>query len=351
MKRALLLVLGTLLTAPLAAKPRSLLAPNVFDGKPSGARFIGLGEQGVAAMGGPESPVWNPAGLHDLPKSIFSADFDVARQSRIDDDILLGDVPLRGRKLTYLGFASTDAAFFYRPLANYKVRVATDPFNFSEENLKINQIGFSAASEGEKGAIVGLNLTYLNAQLARATAATGQPTEVEFADGHGFTLDLGLLRKWSHGAFGASFYNLPGILYWNKFKGDQLPVLARAGGAFYPVPAFGLVGEYEKRFYRGGVPKPDFLHLGLELSPVPWFQIRGGTYGEDLSDPEKTSYTGGFSAGSQNGYQVDFALRTYRFQDERVYNYFLSILLPLPDTEVRDQVRSSTQYQGRNLGQ
>ena len=60
------------------------------------------------------------------------------------------------------------------------------------------------------------------------------------------------------------------------------------------------------------------------------FQLRGGTYGESLSDPLKTSYAAGFSALSPKGYQFDFALRTYRFADARVYNYFLSLILPFP---------------------
>lgn len=352
MKNLSLWAAAVLLAAPLAAKPRTNLPSTVYEGKPSGARFIGLGEQGAAAVGGPESPLWNPAGLHDIQRSVFSADFDVARQSPIDESVLLGETPLRGRKLTYLGFASADAAFFYRPLANYNVRRTTDAFNFTEENLKVNQLGFSASSEGEKGAIIGINLTYLNAHLGRATAETGQPPVIEFDDGHGFTLDLGFLRKYDYGSVGASFYNIPGLIYWSNYKGDQLPVLARAGGAFYPVPLFGLLAEYEKRFYRGGLPKPDFLHLGMEFTLAPWFQVRGGTYGEDLSDPQKTSYSGGFSAGTSGGYQVDFALRSYRFQNERVYNYFLSILLPLPETNVRDQrPKSPTRYQGKSLDQ
>jgi hypothetical protein len=349
MKRSLVLLAAVLAACPLAAKPRSGVSSVNFIGKPSGARFIGYGEQGVALAGGPQSPVWNPAGLHDLTRPTFSADFDVARQSRIDDDVLLGDVPLRGRKLTYLGFAAADAGFFFRPLANYNVRTATDAFTFTEENLKINQLGFSAASEGEKGAIIGINLTYLNAHLARVRASSTTPTEAEFADGHGVTLDLGLLRKWDHGSFGAAFFNLPGLLYWNRFKGDQLPILARAGASFYPVPAFGLSVEYEKRYYRGGLPRPDFLHLGVELTPVSWFQLRGGTYGEDLNDPEKTSYVGGFSALSDKGYQVDFALRSYRFLDERVYNYFLSIVLPLPEGSAGDPPPTpSRRFRGRS---
>ena len=104
------------LTVLALAKPRSGVQSPDFSGKPSGARYIGLGELGVAASGLPESPLWNPAALVDVDSPLFSVDFDVARQSSLGDDVILQDVPLRGRKLTYLGFASGEAAFYYRPL-------------------------------------------------------------------------------------------------------------------------------------------------------------------------------------------------------------------------------------------
>jgi hypothetical protein len=341
MRRAFLCLASAALAATAAAKPRSGVLSSDFVGKPVGARFIGLAESGAAVSGAPESPVWNPASLHDLPASVFSADFDVARQSRIKDEVLTGGLPLRGRKLTYLGFASTDAAFFYRPLANFNQRDVTDlsgpDNNFIDENLRINQFGFSAASEGEKGAVMGLNVSYLMAHRARAVVSSTMASTVDFAEGHGFSLDLGFRRKTDHAALGVALFNIPGYIYWNKYRSDQLPVLMRVGTSFYPVPVFGLVAEYDKRFYRRGLDRPEAWHLALEITPLPWFQIRGGTYGEDLSDPEKTSYAAGFSAASSRQHQVDFALKTYRFQDERVYNYFLSILLPLPETGVREK--------------
>jgi hypothetical protein len=176
----------------------------------------------------------------------------------------------------------------------------------------------------------GLNLSYLNARRGYAEAATGQPPVLELADGHGFSLDYGVRHRGEHLAVGVAFFNIPGLLYWNRYKTDQLPVLMRTGVGLYPVPVFGFVADYEKRFYRGGLPKPDFLHLGMEITPVRWLQLRGGTYGDDLNDPEKTFYTGGFSVASPERHQVDFALRTYRVLKERVYNYFISIHLPLP---------------------
>ena len=333
--------LALLLLPPAAqvaaqAKPRSGLLSTDFDGDVSGARQIGMGETGAAVSGSPESPVWNPATLHDLTSPTFSADFDVARVSPISGDLLTADSPLRGRKLTYLGFAATDAAFFYRPLANFNERTVTDTTdpnnNFIENDLRVIQFGLSAASEMSKGADIGLNLSYLDAQRALATASAGQPPSVELADGHGFSVDVGLRQKTDNAALGVGFFNLPGLIYWNRYRTDQLPITMKAGAAFYPVPLFGIVGDYEERFYRGGIPKRGSTHLGMEITLASWLQLRAGTFGKNLNDTQNASFTAGLSAFAAKGYRLDFAVRQYYFDEVKVYNYFFSIILPLPES-------------------
>jgi len=63
-----------------------------------------------------------------------------------------------------------------------------------------------------------------------------------------------------------------------------------------------------------------------------WFAVRGGTYGDDLNDPDKTNYTAGCSFYSTQNHRLDFAFRTYRLQEERVYNYMVGIALPISNT-------------------
>lgn len=329
-----LAVLLSSTTTGWCKKPRSGTTSVDYNGKPVGARFVGLGEIASVLSGMPEAPAWNPAGLLDIPEPMFSTDYDVARQSRIKEDVLVSQSPLRGRKLTYVGFAGPGGAFFYRPLASFTERTVTnaaDPLNnFTEKALKINQYGFSASVDGDKGFRHGLTLSYLNARRGLAEAVSGQPPVLELADGNGFAIDLGFQVKKEYFTFGTTLFNTPGIIYWNKYKADQLPVLLRSGMAFYPASFFSFVAEYEKRFYRGGLPKPDYTHLGMEITPIRWIQLRGGTFSEDLNDPELTNYTAGFSVASAKKHQIDFALKTYRFQKERVYNYFISLILPLP---------------------
>jgi hypothetical protein len=339
----LLLTALVLIVGPAAAfsKPRSGVVSTDFDGKPVGARYIGMGETGAALAGSPASPVWNPAALQDLPGAVFSADFDVARESSLSEDILLKASPLRGRKLTYLGFAGPSTAFFFRPLASFREKTVTDPAdpanNFTETSFKVNQFGFSATDESEEGRVLGITLSYLNARRGFARAKTGEPPQLILADGNGFSLDAGLRVQNDTFSAGWAFFNIPGILYWNAYRPDQLPVLTRAGVAYHPVKAFTFSSDYEKRFYRGGLEKPEFIHLGMEWGFFPWLKLRGGTFGEDLGDRDETFYTGGFSVASARSHQVDVSFRTYRVEWERVYNYFLSIILPLPSGAIEDR--------------
>jgi hypothetical protein len=344
-------------TSLLLAKPRSGLISTDFDGKPSGARYIGMGDSGAALSGLPESPVYNPATLHDVPAPLFSVDLDVAHQSTLSETEIVQGVPLRGRKLTYLGFAAPDAAFFYRPIANYDDTTVTntaDPENnFTRDSFELDQIGFSVAqaTEKDKKSAVGLTISYLMAHRATAEAATGQPPKLQLAEGNGFSIDLGILSRSEYFSFGVGAFNLPGIIYWNAYKPDQLPINLRGGVLFHPVPMVGFSTEYEKRFYRGDLPRPDIMHFGAELTPFSWIQIRGGIYGEDLDDVNKTTYTSGFSMMSSKRQRIDFAMRAYRINQERVYNYYVTLILPLPGSKTTEtSTRSRYSSAPQNVG-
>jgi hypothetical protein len=324
-----------LAAAPLSAKkPRSGIPSPDFDGKTVGARFTGLGESGTALPGMPESPLWNPASLITLQRPLFAMDFDLASQSRLDQDVIFQSASLGSRKLTYLGFAGEGGAFYFRPLASYNRRTVTnaaDPANnFIDESLKINQIGLAVAQKGSENYSVGLGISYINARRGMAVAQSGQPPALTLADGNGFTADLGFLIREENLSFGVAAFNIPGIVYWNEYRADQLPTKLRIGAAFQPVPAFLITTDYEKRYYRGGnLTRPSILHWGLELTPFQWLALRGGTFGRDLNDVDKTFYTAGFSVVSQKSHQLDFAFKTYRLNKERVYNYGVSVIIPI----------------------
>lgn len=330
---------AALFGAAAQAKPRSGLPSTVFLGKPVGARFIGMGETGAAVNGNVESPLYNPAGLADLKQTFLAADFDVANQSDLAKDAILQASSLRGRKLTYLGFVAPAKAVYYRPLADFDdttITVSTDPLNnFTQDSVRITQFGIGASQESEKGYHVGLNLSYLNARRGFARAVAGQPPFLEIAEGHGFALDLGFRDRTGPISYGVAIHNLPGIIYWDKYRKDQLPTLARAGVAFMPHEAVVFATDYEKRFYKGGLPRPELWHFGLELTPLSWLQARAGALSEDFDDKNKTAFTYGISLLSSKMHVVDMALKSEHLNDVRVFRYFLAVSIPVatPKTE------------------
>ncbi|MBK8574672.1 MAG: hypothetical protein IPN90_02970 [Elusimicrobia bacterium] len=320
----------------VAAKPPSGIAPTDYLGKPVGARFIGMGEVGAALSGSSQSPVYNPASLGEVTRPSFSADFQMANQSSLPQETLLNSSSLRGKKLTYLGFASKGTAFFYRPLANYDTLVTstTDPENNYVQNyLRVNQYGFSASQETEKGYSVGLGLSYIGAQRGYAKAETGVPPVLEMADGNGFALDVGFRDKKGDVAYGLSVLNAVGLIYWDKYDTDQLPLTVRAGLGFQPVPVFGFYTDYEKRYFTGETPDIDYWHFGIELAAVRWLVLRTGAVSEDFNNQEKTSFSWGFTFGNPRSYSLDASSKTRKVQGERVNQFDLSIVLPLPSKE------------------
>jgi len=328
-------LVATLLLAsvPVLAKPRSGIPPEDFLGKPVGARFIGMGEVGAALAGSAQSPVYNPASLGEVAGSAFSADFQLANQSNLPEETILKSSSLRGKKLTYLGFAGKGRAIFYRPLTDYDETVSTDSFNFTQNSVRVTQFGLSASQETEKGYSVGLGLSFISARRGYAKAETGEPSVLTLADGNGFAVDVGFRDKKGDVAYGLALQNVAGFIYWDQYKTDRLPLLLRAGLGFQPVPAIGFYADYEKRFFSGDTPDADFWHFGLELAPLSWIVLRTGSVSENLNDQAKTAFSWGFSLGNAKRYTLDASVKSRKVEGERLNQFDLSIVLPLPSAK------------------
>lgn len=326
-----------LLAGGAQAKPRSGIVSTDFLGKPSGARFLGLGETGAVLPGTPQAPLYNPAALEFLPTTFFALDFDMANQSRLPKEVILNASSLRGRRLSYLGFAAPGKAVFYRPLAAYDdttVTVSTDPANnFIQDTLSIHQFGLGASQKADRGYTVGLNLSYLNARRGRAVAATGQPPVLEMASGNGFSLDWGFRDEEGPFTYGLGVFNFPGLIYWDRYKTDQLPVLVRAGLAFRPFSAVTFSSDYEKKFLTGDLARVRVWHFGLEVVPTPWLALRTGSQSEDFNDRNKTIYTYGLGMMTPQRHTLELSVRLEHLQDQLVHRYGLSFLFPISTPE------------------
>jgi len=331
---ATLVLLIFCLTQKINAKPSSGLTSESFLGKPVGARFVGVGLAGVSLPGTPESPVYNPASLSDVKVSAFSIDTEVANQSRLAQEVVFSQSSLRDKKLTYLGFAGSNRAIFYRPLTNFDETVVTSTSapstNYKRNDVQVNQFGISASQTAEKGYDVGLTVSYLNARRGYMEVADGQAPILEMANGNGFSVDWGFRDTQGPLAYGLSLLNLPGILYWDEYKKDQLPTTVRAGFTFQPTPTFAFITEYEKRFYVNDKTDPDFWHFGVDVLPLRWLSLRGGAESEDFNNQNKTAYTWGVATSSAKGLTLDIASRARQILEERVYEYYLTLTWPLP---------------------
>jgi hypothetical protein len=333
MKTAALVAALVVAGGAAQAKPRSgLLSPD-FLGKPVGARYVGLGMTGIGVSGSPQAYLYNPAALQETSTSGLAIDFQVANQSKLPTDAVLNASALRGKKLTSLAFAGPQRAVFFRPLTSFDdftVTVASDAANnFRRSQARVNQFGISAAQKTEKGYSMGMNLSYLNAQRGLAVAATGVPPDLRLGSGNGFALDLGFRDQRDYVVYGASLMNLPGLIYWDDFKTDQLPTVARAGFGFQPGPAFAFYTDYEKRYYPESKDDPDFWHFGLELAFTQWLVLRGGSESSDFNDRNKTNYAWGFSVATARQHTLDVATRVVRVNQEPVYEYYVSLVWPL----------------------
>ncbi|MBK6880083.1 MAG: hypothetical protein IPO76_04885 [Elusimicrobia bacterium] len=334
MRRAAFFTALLLLTvSAVRAKPRSGLASSDFLAKPVGARYVGLGLAGLAVSGSPQAYLYNPAALQDMTTSGLAVDFQVANQSKLPTEAVLNASSLRGKKLTSIAFAGPQRAVFFRPLTSFDDFTITDTLdpanNFRRSQARVNQFGISAAQKAEKGYALGMNLSYLNAQRGIAVAETGQPPELQLGSGNGFALDFGFRDQRDYVVYGISLMNLPGLIYWDEFKTDQLPTVARAGFGFQPGPAFAFYTDYEKRYYPETKEDPDLWHFGLELAFARWLVLRGGSESSDFNDRNKTNYAWGFSVATARQHTLDVATRVVRVNQKSVNEYYVSLNWPL----------------------
>jgi hypothetical protein len=328
-RRFAAVALAVLTGSALMAKPRSGLLSSDFLAKPVGARYIGLGLAGIGLSGAPQAYLYNPAALQDLSTSALAVDFQLANQSNLPTDVVLNGSSLRGKKLTSLSFAGPQRAVFFRPLTSFDQTTSTDANNFTRSQARVNQFGISATQKAEKGYSLGMNLSYLNAQRGIAVASTGTPPDLKIGSGNGFALDLGFRDQRDYIVYGLSLMNLPGLIYWDDFKTDQLPTVARAGFGFQPAPAFAFYTDYEKRYYPESKDDPDLWHFGMELAFARWLVLRGGSESSDFNDREKTNYAWGFSVSTSRQHTLDLATRVVRVNKEPVYEYYLTVVWPL----------------------
>ncbi|MFH1380351.1 MAG: hypothetical protein ABII23_08745 [bacterium] len=326
----------TSVTSAVYAKEKAPVRFDAFDGGRVGARAQGMGFAFTSIADNADAPFWNPAGLNKLPSNLFAVSLDVVRQSRLSTAEIIQGEPLRGRTLTYLAFAGQNGALGFRPMSDIDELIVLDSAdpdnNFEKRQIKINSFFLSAGSTYNENMTVGLNIHYLNGRLSIVREKTGEENLAEIDDGNGYTIDWSLLYSPDEFiSIGVTGQNLPGNIFWGDYAKTILPAILRAGISMR-LPNMLLISyDYEKRFYRDGLVRPNFDHIGIELPLGPKLRIRGGIYGEDFNEIGKTHYTAGLGY-VQQGYFVDIAMDKYNQlkneQYEKIFEYLVSFNIP-----------------------
>ncbi|MFH1283234.1 MAG: hypothetical protein ABII27_06175 [bacterium] len=344
MKKNILILVVIFLSAADFVFARSKAPVDIydFDGGIIGARALGMGNSLTAVQGAAEASYWNPAALNLQEINYFTMCLDMLRTSRIETEEIFSSENLRGRKLTYIGFAGARGGIAFRPLANnYTEEIfnVNDPENNkSTKEIRINSFTLSVAQSAlasDSTTSVGMNMSYLNGNLGITRVETGKKPVANISDGHGFSIDWGTLIKIADNILlGVMVQNIPGYIYWEDYDKTQLPIFLR-GGMSYNIPGLITVSlEYEKRYYRDTDEKPKFIHIGAEQYLIPNLCLRGGIYGEDLNNNKTVNYTAGVGF-NKDKYYADFGFRKYKQAElnnpenlEYVYQYLMSLGLP-----------------------
>ncbi|HBU69184.1 MAG TPA: hypothetical protein DEE98_02250 [Elusimicrobia bacterium] len=322
-----LFVFFALFSAALHAKPYPPTDDSSYDGLAPGGRSLAMGQAFTALGGDPSTIFFNPAGLTSVEKQYFSMTFEVTRQSALTSEEIFSSEMLRNKNLIFLGLISNNGAFSWRPLSDAVIRTASGA-DWKETEIKINQYTLSAGHRGNETVDSGMNISYINGRVAESGTENGAPF-ANIADGNGLSVDFGLLyHLTSQFNLGLNFKNLAGFIWWDDYEQEQLPFTLRGGFAFNIGSFLVFSSDWEKKFNRGALGPRETVHFGIEQAFGKIIQLRGGVYGEDLRDADKTVYTAGIGYFA-NKYSLSFSGEKYKINGFDVFRYLFSLDLPI----------------------
>lgn len=311
---------------PLFARPTAPTRFTSFDGKAPGGRALAMGLAYTSIADDSSSVYFNPAGMANIAGNTLAFSYEIGRQSDLGYDELFSAETLRNSNLMFLSLANENGGFSWRPLADYTDR-SESGLNWEENEVKVSAYTFSVSHKNNKRLISGMNLSYLSGRIGQARIENSVPS-VNISDGNGVTADLGFLYLASPQLqLGLTLQNLLGFMWWADFEPEQLPLTARAGFAYRIEELFTFTSDWEQHYYRKDGGTVSVTHFGIEQR-LGLIALRGGMYGEDLNDQEKTHYTAGLGY-DKDKYRLSIAGEKYKVDQKDVFRYLFSLDLPL----------------------
>ena len=143
----------------------------------------------------------------------------------------------------------------------------------------------------------------------------------KISDANGYGIDWGLTYK-AHPniTLAASLFNSPSSISWSGYDSDDPPVIKRTGARVRLSHLLTVSAEAESRKYSkaraDGKKDIKIYHAGLEQSIADVIFLRGGLFGEDLNDSNKTGYSAGIGWYQDNvnvdiSWQKEYPLLSY----------------------------------------
>jgi hypothetical protein len=278
-----------------------------------GARALGMGKAYVAAAEDGEAVFTNPAGLGEIDSFKFTS-----MSGRVLEDVnytaLGGVYPMGAKSALGFGYAAAN-------VPGIDIRDSSGTF-LSRANYSNSVFAASYGRKLTQKLSLGMNLKYF----------CQDGTETNEGDGTGINLDIGFLQKelgpLSLGVVCQNILSAGKIRYKNGEE-ETLPAIVKVGARLYllgegfgsaifsPLELF-LAADADLSLQES---KLTTLHLGGELSPIPYLTLRAGMD----QDPAPTGIQSNFTAGLSIRYAgigFHYAYHPYTEFAENAAHYF-----------------------------
>ncbi len=268
-----------------AEKLPDLFPHNAYDGYNPGVRSAAMGGAGLCSERDASAVYFNPACLFGGDNlSLISFNVRQTPNELSEQHDILG-----GRSLTFLGFRGGGMAVAWQPLSNM-ISISTAG---SSLEVKVSKFTMSFSNNVSAAMNFGMNINYFSGYMGVTDAGVAK-----ISDANGYGIDWGLAYK-AHPniTFAASLFNSPASISWSGYDADKPPVIKRTGARVKLNRLLTVSSEAEIRKYSkardDGKKNIKIYHTGLEQSIADVIFLRGGIFGEDLSDNNKTGYSAG----------------------------------------------------------
>ncbi|MCD6311539.1 MAG: hypothetical protein J7M11_03675 [Elusimicrobia bacterium] len=306
-----------------AAEPLPELFPyNAYDGYNPGVRNAAMGGAGLCSERDASAVYFNPANLFG-GNNMSLMSFNV-RQT--PEELSAQYDILGGRSLAFLGFRGGGMAVAWQPLSN----ISTGTVAGSSIEVKVNKFTMSFSNNVSPMVNFGMNINYFSGYMGFTSSSAAK-----ISDANGYGIDWGLTYK-AHPniTFAISLFNSPASISWSGYDSDKPPVIKRTGARVRLSHLLTVSSEVEVRKYSkaraDGKKNVKIVHTGIEQSIADIIFLRGGIFGEDLNDNNKTGYSAGVGwyqdkVNVDISWQKEYPLLSY---DEYLETFSFSVNYP-----------------------